>query len=295
MAMLLRSFAAVALVPLFAFVGNKSDAPELPKAFRGQFASVPSGTLQANDVPVKVEGFLMATTEVSNAEYGAFVNEVRTRGDAALLAIVLPDTEQWIKDHAFQEPYRQNYFRHPAYANYPVVNVGHDGAVAYCRWLQDKMNAQAGADRFEVRLPTRSEWWYAANGGSQRTNYAWGGPGLRNAKGCAMANFRHVGDENVRLDPATGRVEVIENPQVYPGVAGQLTDNVDITAPVNSYAPNHFGLYNMNGNVAEMLAEEGQAAGGSWRSPGYDIRNESLMAFNGPSPEVGFRVLVEVR
>jgi hypothetical protein len=45
----------------------------------------------------------------------------------------------------------------------------------------------------------------------------------------------------------------------------------------------------MNGNVAEMLADSDQAAGGSWRSPGYDIRNESLMPYDDASPEVGFR------
>ncbi len=45
----------------------------------------------------------------------------------------------------------------------------------------------------------------------------------------------------------------------------------------------------MNGNAAEMIVDSDMAAGGSWRSPGYDIRNESLMSFKEASPEVGFR------
>jgi hypothetical protein len=45
----------------------------------------------------------------------------------------------------------------------------------------------------------------------------------------------------------------------------------------------------MNGNVAEMLSEPDIAAGGSWASTGYDIRNESIMAFKDASPYVGFR------
>jgi formylglycine-generating enzyme required for sulfatase activity len=295
MASIHRLFAPLALVPLFAFTGNKPDAPELPKAFRDQFASVPAGVLTTPEGEVMVNGFMIATTEVSNAQYAAFVRDVRASGNRTLLAIVLPDTNQWVQALRYQEPYRVHYHSHPAYANYPVVNVSREGAVAYCAWLQDQLNKEGGMGaNYEVRLPGRNEWWYAATGGLKLSAYAWGGPYLRNAKGCVLANFCHVGDENVRRDPATGQVEVVDRPFQPAGAAGALADNVDITAPVNSYFPNDFGLHNMNGNVAELVADGTQAAGGSWRSPGYDIRNESLMPFTGPSPEVGFRVLVEV-
>lgn len=293
MATITRILAPLAVLPLFAFHGNKPDVPELPKAFRDKFASVPSGMLKTEAGEVKVTGFMLSTTEVSNAEYMAFVDDVRNGGDKDLLARVVPDTAQWLQSYAYNEPYRASYHRHPAYANYPVVNVSREGALAYCEWLQEKMNKEAGATaKYEVRLPERNEWWYAANGGAQHVNYAWGGPGLRNAKGCVLANFRCVGDENLRRDPATGKLEVVSDGTAQ---VGAVFDGADITAPVDSYMPNAFGLHNMNGNAAEMLAEPGQAAGGSWRSPGYDVRNESVMAFGGPSPEVGFRVVVVAR
>ncbi|HKK40265.1 MAG TPA: hypothetical protein VJ949_12660, partial [Cryomorphaceae bacterium] len=82
---------------------------------------------------------------------------------------------------------------------------------------------------------------------------------------------------------------VIIPPTAKTGKPGHLDDLADVTAPVDGYAAHGFGLRQMNGNVAEILADSDQAAGGSWRSPGYDIRNESLMAFEGASPEVGFR------
>jgi hypothetical protein len=50
----------------------------------------------------------------------------------------------------------------------------------------------------------------------------------------------------------------------------------------------------MSGNVAEMLNEKGIAKGGSYNSPGYDVRIESKMNYNDASPEVGFRVFMEV-
>ena len=289
---LIRSLALLTALPLLAFTGNKPAAPDLPKAFRDQFANVPSGMLATSDGEVKVNGFLIGTTEVSNAQYREFVQDVRASGDAGLLSAVLPDTSQWSRVLRYGEPLDQHYHSHPAYANYPVVNVGHAGALAYCAWLQNKLNGMPGTEgHYTVRLPERHEWWYAATAGHLHAQYAWGGPSLRNAKGCLLANFQQVGDENIHRDPETGEVEMVDRPAM---VFGPIADNAFLTAPVDSYAPNDLGLYNMNGNVAELLADGTQAAGGSWRSPGHDVRNESVMPFTGPSPEVGFRVVVEV-
>jgi formylglycine-generating enzyme required for sulfatase activity len=65
-------------------------------------------------------------------------------------------------------------------------------------------------------------------------------------------------------------------------------------APVHSYDPNPYGLYNMNGNIAEMVTDSSIAVGGCWNSPGYDVRNESVMPFDKPSIFVGFRPVVFV-
>lgn len=292
-------FAVVTLPFLIAFSGNKLETPDLPKPFREKFVVVPAGEVTLGEERTAVPGFLLAANEVSNAEYNAFVAYARASGNIELLAIALPDTDQWLQPTTFQEPLRVWYHAHPAYANYPAVNMSHAGAEAYCRWMQDRMNAEAPSNtRYEVRLPSRLEWLRAANGDLAVGPYAWGGPYLRNAKGCYLCNFSQVGGERVERDPETGKLQVVtwkEAGSPVMGAAGALADNVDITAPVNAYYPSDLGLYNMNGNVAEMLLEDGKAAGGSWLSPGFDVRNESLMPFTGPSPEVGFRVAVVVR
>lgn len=63
----------------------------------------------------------------------------------------------------------------------------------------------------------------------------------------------------------------------------------DVTAPVESYWPNKVGIYNILGNVAEMIAEKGIAKGGSWKHNVGDISVDKRFEYHKPENWLGFR------
>jgi len=109
---------------------------------------------------------------------------------------IYPDTLCWMRDfsYSYNEPMSKRYFAHPAFGNYPVVGVSWKQATAFCEWRSHYLNSflesKKKAVESDFRLPTEGEWEYAARGGRTHAPYPWGGPYLRNKKGCILANFK---------------------------------------------------------------------------------------------------------
>ncbi|XP_071490264.1 formylglycine-generating enzyme-like [Diadema antillarum] len=175
--------------------------------------------------------------EVSNSEFAKFVNatgyatEAETFGDSFVLEAriseeVKKEIEQAVAAAPWWLPVKGADWRHPegpdseilSRMDHPVVHVSWNDATAYCQW--------AGK-----RLPTEAEWENAARGGLKNRLFPWGNK--------LMPNDKH------RVNIWQGEFPTVNTAE--DGFAG--------TAPVTSFEPNGFGLYNTVGNAWEWVAD----------------------------------------
>lgn len=213
---------------------------------------------------------------------------------------VYPDTTRWVKEfnYSYNEPMHKEYFWHEAYGEYPVVGVTWNQAKAFTAWRTLYKNThlksrRANTAMYEYRLPTETEWEYAARGGIEKAVYPWGGPQTTDEKACFLANFK------------PDRGDYAEDGALY-------------TAEARSYKPNGYNLYNMAGNVAEWtsttydessyilnsaLKPKDKAPlmnpikvvrGGSWRDVSYFLQVATRDKENADSARsfIGFRTVV---
>ncbi|MEJ2903768.1 SUMF1/EgtB/PvdO family nonheme iron enzyme [Pedobacter panaciterrae] len=89
-----------------------------------------------------VSSFYMDETEVSNTNWLEYLNWIRTNypTDYEYYYNEIPDTLVWRRPLSYNEPYVDNYLRHPAYQDYPVVGVTWEQASRYCDWRTDRVN-----------------------------------------------------------------------------------------------------------------------------------------------------------
>jgi formylglycine-generating enzyme len=234
-------------------------------------------------------------TEVSNAQYQVFIDAMKLANSNTYMQYKV-DSMGWINETiAYNQPFAEVYHRHPAFANYPVVNVSYANAIAYCNWLTNLYNNDESRKfkKVQFALPTVEEWEVAASGNRKQAIYSWGSYHTRNNKGNYNGNFREPADVTLVTDSTTGLAkQEVKNSLFKLGSNGG--DKQFYTASCTSYWPNDFGLYNCSGNVAEMVATEGIAKGGSWHSFSGEITIQSKMNYTSSGPQIGFRVFMKV-
>jgi formylglycine-generating enzyme required for sulfatase activity len=263
------------------------------------YSLAPTGSYNRNGKTVSLQSFYIQQYEVSNSEYRAFLYDLVAQKRYADFERANVCGSCWVdewKGASYNDPMDEHYFNHPAYDNYPVVNVPREGAALYCTWLTKTAHEEqlrkdkTAAPVNDVRLPADIEWEYAAHAGNDSTIYPWSGIYLRNAKGQFLANYCALKNDSA------GRTR-----------NDYISDGAFHTAPRNSYFPNAWNLYNMAGNVSEMVVvmqpgTSGQyvpagiaSKGGNWTSYAQNIRiqaEEEYKEVTRPTPYIGFRVVM---
>ena len=277
------------------------SAREALSAFAGEFVDIPGGSFQMGCSPgdgdcqdderpvhtVSIKPFRMGKYEVTVGQFRRFVEAAGYRTDAERAGTCWAVQADGQSAEQARRDWRNPGF--PQTDRNPVVCVSWNDAEAYVQWL-----SRQGSGRY--RLPSESEWEYAARaGGSGR--YSFG-----DSEGM-LCQYGNVADRT-----AQGQFSRW-------GLAASCDDGALYTAPVGGYRPNGFGLHDLQGNVGEWTEDcyhdsyasapsDGAAwtagdcarrvpRGGSWNNQPRNVRSSSRhgTAADPRSTVLGFRLL----
>ena len=298
-----KSFFSYALFAILMFGVSGCKSRQIPHSEK---AHSDESVLPPNCVRVN-ENLFVDKTEVCNLDYREYLYWlIQVYGYNSIThKQSLPDTLVWRETLSYGEPMIESYFRHPAYNSYPMVGISFEQAQKFCDWRTDRVyemiliklgriqpnSNQDSAGHFTAaryrsgryagyapdlsvpipryRLPKEAEWELAASGGLDIQQFPYGydfdSPHLKKMS----KRYQHLLSTKEAADRLGSK---------YP-------------AEVENLFTNNFGIYNMIGNVAEMVSEHGMAKGGSYIHPAGECNIANKIACDKPTHWLGFRCI----
>ncbi|HTL81990.1 MAG TPA: SUMF1/EgtB/PvdO family nonheme iron enzyme [Bacteroidia bacterium] len=164
------------------------------------------------------------------------------------------------------------------YVELPVVGISYWQAQQYCAWRATEMmkekNVIDGGWKVKGRLLTLDEW----------TKFQYEiGPRYDSNKTDQIDTINKTGCYLLNIKTDKPCESLLEGWKIYGGG----------TVAVFSFNPDNLGLYQMFGNVSEMLQEEGKAVGGSYLNYGNECRTANIISYSAPQPWLGFRCVFD--
>lgn len=226
--------------------------------------------------------------EVTNGEYNLFLKNLKQTKNYELYYKCMFDSTRWsiVFPTAFHDPMVDFYHHHPAYANYPIVNIPYEGAVAYCNWLTMQYNQQNPTGKYILyRLPTEQEWRYAAGSKNEKAITSFPNNQILTNDLDQKGLMVHIYNGKKTLVPYLANIKTDSGYQADGGFHMLIAQ---------SYPPNSIGIYNTFGNVAEMTSTKGVIKGGSWADLFSECTFDKNANYSDLDPRVGFRIMMEV-
>jgi len=240
------------------------------------------------------KGFALSRTSVTVGQFREFVRASGYQPDSVKLggASVYDEGTGAMRDDS-SAGWQDDYAGRSADSRMPVVNVSWNDAKAYVDWLSQRTGKT-------YRLPSEAEFEYALRGGTN-SRYWWGD-----------------GTPSSKVENLTGSGDRSPSGRRWSNAFQGYRDGYWGPAPAGSFAPNAFGLYDIDGNVSEWVQDcwhdsylraprDGSAwvnpgcgsrvvRGGSWGSSPEQVRSAYRQGAdaNVRSGRVGFRVLREL-
>lgn len=270
-------------------------------------------------VPIR-EPLFASNVEVTNAAYYKFLSYLRDNGFEEQHEIAKIDLSKFegvaLSSMKAYFQLSNNKKKGNGFNNYPVINISYEAAMLYCDWLTQQYNQQEKRKYKQVkfRLPTEKEWQIAALGYQDfqswnlKENTVKADIKSKKSKNNWESEQYNLSEYTVKypwyIHDFAFRNKITNQFDCY--LANILDsacdcpatkykgDGFTMTSPVATYFPNGMKLYDVIGNVAEMLDEKGKAAGGSWSHSPEASTISSISSYEGPDVKVGFRVFMEV-